>query len=73
MRNINFKILIGIVFLLWVIYFIQSYTDKKESFVPKLKEYYRPSIRNINHHYEYFMNNYGPNVIMVKLRKMNIY
>lgn len=74
-RNIYFKILISIVILLWLIYFIQNYIDnyKKETFIPTLKEFYRPRIRNINQRYEQFMNNYGPSVIRTKLKKWNIY
>lgn len=73
MSNKYLKILISIVILLWIAYFIQSYIDKKEPFVPRLKELYRPYIRNMNQSYEHFMNNYGPNVVMVKLKKWNIY
>lgn len=74
MSNKYLKILISIVILLWIAYFIQSYiVDKKEPFVPRLKELYRPYIRNMNQSYEHFMNNYGPNVVMVKLKKWNIY
>ena len=47
--------------------------DKREPFVPRLKEFYRPCVRNMNQRYEHFMNNYGPNVVMVKLKKWNIY
>ena len=77
MRKIYLKILIGIVVLLWVIYFIQILnTDKnkdKEGFTPKILELYRPYVRTFNQGYESFVNNYGPNVIMNKLRKWNIY
>jgi hypothetical protein len=77
MRKIYLKILIGIVVLLWVIYFIQILnTDKnkdKEGFTPKIRELYRPYVRTFNQGYESFVNNYGPKVIMNKLRKWNIY
>ena len=73
MRKLYLKILIGLVMLLWTIYFIQCYMDKREPFVPRLKEFYRPCVRNMNQRYEHFMNNYGPNVVMVKLKKWNIY
>jgi hypothetical protein len=74
MRKVYLKILIGFVALLWIIYFIQSYVDnRREPFVPRLKEFYRPCVRNMNQRYEHFMNNYGPNVVMVKLKKWNIY
>jgi hypothetical protein len=70
MRKIYLKILIGIVVILWVIYFIQSV---KEGFTPKIRGMYRPYVRKINQNYESFMNNYGKSVIMTKLRKWNIY
>ena len=81
MRKIYLKILIGIVVLLWVIYFIQILNtgknknkDKdKEGFTPKIRELYRPYVRTFNQGYENFVNNYGPKVIMNKLRKWNIY
>jgi hypothetical protein len=72
MRKIYFKILVGLVVLLWVIYFIQCFT-KYEGFTPRINSLYRPHIRRFNQGYESFVNNYGPKVIMNKLRKWNIY
>jgi hypothetical protein len=72
MRKIYFKILVGIVVLLWVIYFIQSFATY-EGFTPKINSLYRPYIRQFNQGYESFANNYGQRVIMNKLRKWNIY
>ena len=68
MRKIYFKILVGIVVLLWVIYFIQSFATY-EGFTPKINSLYRPYIRQFNQGYESFANNYGQRVIMNKLRK----
>ena len=74
MRKIYLKILIGIIILLWIIYFIQCYfISKKEPFIPKLNEIYRPYIRKCNQCYEHFVNNYGTNVVMTKLKKWNIF
>jgi preprotein translocase subunit SecG len=88
MRKINttnkyLKILIGIVVFLWIIYFIQMLiaskkTSKnknkwKEGFTPRIRGIYRPYVRTMNQGFESFVNNYGPNVIMNKLRKWNIY
>jgi hypothetical protein len=78
MRKIYLKLLIGIVIALWIIYFIQSYSrlfnDKlNEGFTPRINSMCRPYIRSINTFYESFINNYGPNVIITKLRKWNIY
>jgi len=87
MRKIYLKILIGIVVILWVIYFIQQMTksdsnsdcgccnnnNKKEGFTSNIKGLYRPYVRTLNQKYESFMNNYGSNVVFTKLRKWNIY
>lgn len=77
MQKIYIKIFIGIIILLWIIYFVQiyiaSYKNKKETFVPRLNSLCRPYIRKANIEYENFINNYGPNVIMTKLKKWNIY
>ena len=78
MRKIYLKILVGIVVCLWALYFIQNLINyymnyKKEPFTPKLHGVYRPYIRRLHQHYESFMNNYGSDVIMTKLKKWNIY
>jgi hypothetical protein len=74
MRKIYFKIFVSIIILLWIIYFIQTYTYiLNEGFTPKINSLYRPYVRNMNQTYETFVNNYGPNVIMTKLKKWNIY
>lgn len=72
MRKIYLKILIGIVVLLWIIYFINS-LPHYEGFTPKIRGIYRPYMRHCNQLYENFVNNYGPKVILTKLRKWNIY
>ena len=77
MRKIYFKNLMGVILasfaiiLLWIIYF----TDLKikEGFTPKIREMYRPYVRTFNQGYQTFVNNYGPQVILCKLRKWNIY
>jgi hypothetical protein len=74
MRKIYFKIFVSIIIVLWIIYFIQTYTSVlNEGFTPKINSLYRPYVRNINQKYETFVNNYGPNVIITKLKKWNIY
>ena len=74
MQKIYLKILIGIIILLWIIYIIQTYfMSNKESFTPRLKSLYRPYIRKTNEKFESFINNYGPNVIINKLKKWNVY
>ena len=74
MRKIYFKLFVGIILILWIIYFIQTFSIvKNEPFIPKIHSLYRPYIRNINQNYETFVSNYGPNVIINKLKKWNIY
>lgn len=46
---------------------------KVEGFTPKIHSMYRPYVRHASQKYEHFMNNYGPDVIMTKMRKWNIY
>lgn len=74
MLKIYFKILIGIIIILWIIYLIQSYSPiLNEGFTPQINSLYRPYVRGFNQNYETFVNNYGYNVIMYKLKKWNIY
>ena len=74
MRKIYFKVLVGIIITLWIIYFIQTFMfNKNEGFTPKINSLCRPYIRNINQIYESFVNNYGSTFIITKLRKWNIY
>jgi hypothetical protein len=73
MSKIYLKILIGIVILLWVVYFIQIYNTNKETFTPKINSMYRPYARKLNQTCEHFINNYSPNIIVNKLRKWNVY
>jgi len=72
MRKIYFNIFFSIIILLWIVYFVQSYTQY-EGFTPQIHGLYRPYVRKFNQHYEYFINQYGPQIIFNKLRKWNIY
>lgn len=71
MRNIHLKIFIFII-AVFIIFFI-IFSKRYEGFTPKINSLYRPYLRNVNQMYESFVNNYGPNVIITKLRKWNIY
>jgi hypothetical protein len=73
MRKIYFKLFISIIVVLWIIYFIQSCRKFDEPFIPKINSLYRPYIRNINQIYQKFIDNYGPTIIITKLKKWNIY
>jgi hypothetical protein len=74
MRKIYFKIFVGIIIILWIVYFIQTYIFLiREGFTPKINSLYRPYVRNMNQTYESFMNNYGPNVFINKLKKWDVY
>jgi hypothetical protein len=73
MRQNYLKILIGIICVLWIIYFIQNVTFyKNEGFIPMGASIYRQSIRNMNQVYEQFSNNYDSHIIMTKLKKYKI-
>ena len=68
------KILIWVLVLIGIIYLIKTFFyNQKEGFTPKIYSIYRPIIRYINLSYESFMNQYGPNVILQKLKKWNIF
>jgi hypothetical protein len=76
MRKVYLNLLIGVVFLLCLIYFIQQLTiklNKTETFIPRIRGVYRPYIRVLNKHYETFADNYGLKVIHNKLRKWNFF
>ena len=73
MRKIYLKLLVGLILILWIIYFMQTYASKlNEGFTPKLTALYRPYVRHINKRYDTFMNNYGPKFFMHKLKRWNI-
>lgn len=45
----------------------------KESFTPKIREMYRPLLRNVNNNIETFSLNYNKDRLITILRKWNIY
>ena len=73
MRYRFLKLFIGIIMILWMIYFMQHILVKKEGFIPKINSLYRPYIRKIGQHYETFIGNYGPNIMINNLKKWGIY
>ena len=74
MRKIYFNLIIAIIILVifYYIYYYYYYYNK-EGFTPYIRSVYRPYIRTLNHHYEYFTTNFGLQTIFNKLRKWNIY
>lgn len=76
MLNIYIKFLIGILLVTFAIILLWNFIQDlkiKEGFTPKIHAMYRPYIRTFNQGYQTFVNNYGPQVILYKLRKWNIY
>ena len=74
MRKTYFNIFIGIIVVLWIIYFIQTFMlTTNEAFTPQINSLYRPYIRKINQKYETFVSNYGTDTIIHKLKKFHIY
>ena len=47
--------------------------NQVEHFTPKINGMYRPYVRHVSQKYEHYMNNYGPDVIINKLKKWNIF
>jgi hypothetical protein len=81
-KKIYFKLFVSIILVLWIIYFMQTSVipfriknaqKYKEGFTPKIHSMYRPYVRDIEQKYESFVNNYGSDVVMNKLKKWNIY
>ena len=69
-----FNIIIGIISILFIIYFIQSFICiSNEGFTSQINSLYRPYIRNINQNYDTFVSNYGTDTIIHKLKKFHIY
>ena len=74
MPKTYFNIFIGIIIVLWIIYFIQTFIlTTNEGFTPQINSLYRPYIRKINQNYESFVSNYGTDTIIHKLKKFHIY
>jgi hypothetical protein len=74
MRKIYFNLLLLIIFVLIVFYYYYYYNRyTRETFTPSIRGAYRPYIRLLNQHYEYFTTKYGFEPILNKLRKWNIY
>jgi hypothetical protein len=44
-----------------------------EGFTPKINSMCRPYVRHVGQKYESFMNNYGPDVIINKFKKWDMY
>ena len=51
MKKIYLKLLVGIIIILWAIYFIQILTTKNKEVVFNIYSTIRPYIRNINQKY----------------------
>ena len=69
MRQIYLKILIGIIVVLWIIYFIQNVTFyKNEGFIL----HFAILLLYFHKIYEDFSNNYSSNIIITKLKKYKI-
>ena len=71
MRNnkIYLKLLVIIIIILWIFYLFNDFKYKKEGFVNR---FCRPYIRKLNMSYESFVNNYGTNIWLNKMKKWNI-
>ena len=72
--NIYIKVLsIILSFIVVIISYKIIYSKITEGFTPKIRQMYRPVIRNVNNKIETFMSNYNVNLLTNKLKKWNIY
>ena len=71
--NIYAKILLLLVAFILVKIAYKTLIRGKEGFTPKIRQMYRPYLRNINNSVETFTNNYNITTLINKLRKWNIY
>ena len=67
---IIFTILMAI--YLYFFYF-NSKKRNQDNFTPKIRGRYRPHLRKMRLHYEHFINNYGQEFIINKLKRFNLY
>ena len=76
-QTLIFILMISIYVIARLMYLSHRYTRLKEnqveSFTPKINSMYRPYVRHVGQKYESFMNNYGPDVIINKFKKWDIY
>jgi glucan phosphoethanolaminetransferase (alkaline phosphatase superfamily) len=78
MNKKYFTLLVYIFVSLIIVYLIKQVIIMKitrdyESFTPKINSMYRPYVRRANTYYETFINNYGAEIVLNKLKKWNIY
>ena len=72
--NIYIKLLsILLSFTAVIISYKIIYSKFTEGFTPKIRQMYRPVIRNVNNKIETFMANYNMDILTNKLKKWNIY
>jgi hypothetical protein len=68
------NIYLKIVLLLFAFVLVKlAYKPLKEGFTPKIRQMYRPYLRNMSNGVETFTNNYNLTTLINKLRKWNIY
>jgi hypothetical protein len=78
MNKKHYNLLFYFFVSLLVVYLIKQLiilkiTHEYEPFTPKINSMYRPYVRHVNKYYETFINNYGGEIILNKLKKWNIY
>ena len=62
-----------LIILVAIYFYLYVYKKSQEGFIPRLNLLVRPHLRNVRLASEIFTNNYGLDVIIQKLKKMNIY
>ena len=74
-KKINTSIIISFYLLIvfFVIYYYFFLYNNVEGFTPYLRGIYRPHIRNIRLNYTNMLDLYGPEFIITKLKRWNLY
>ena len=75
-NNFYFYLLIIIFIIIFITIFIiinNNNKKKKETFIHKIKSFYRPHVRNMRQHYEKFIDKYNLDTFTHKFNKWNIY
>jgi hypothetical protein len=72
-HTLRFLFYIGVFLLLLSIFQVLANRRKVETFTPKMREFYRPYLREARLHLEDFSNNYNINHLVNKLKKNGLY
>jgi len=72
-KNKYFYVILIILVIILTLRFINNSEIIKESFTPRIRQIYRPYIRQVNNKVESFVSYYNWETLKNKLKKMGIY